>query len=62
MLEVAADEAEPCEFLAAAEFTALLLACAPLLLALAEVAPAADEPACVPLCCAEAAAEELFPA
>jgi hypothetical protein len=62
MLELAAEEAEPREFLAAAEFTALLLACAPLLLALAEVVPAAEEPAWLPWCCAEAAAEELFPA
>jgi hypothetical protein len=62
MLELAAEETEPREFLAAAEFTALLLACAPLLLALAEVVPAAEEPAWLPWCCAEAAAEELFPA
>jgi hypothetical protein len=47
---------------AAVEFTALLLACAPLLLALADVSPAREEPACVPLCCAEPAAEELFAA
>jgi hypothetical protein len=62
MLELAAEEAEPRELLAAAEFTALLLACAPVLLALAEVASATEESAWLPLCCAEAAPEEPFPA
>jgi hypothetical protein len=62
MVEFVAEVADPCELFADAEVTALLPTCAPSLLTLAEVSPAAEEPTWLSLCCAEAAAEELFPA
>jgi hypothetical protein len=45
IVELDDESADPCEFFADAEFASLLFACTPLLLALAEVLPAADEPA-----------------
>jgi len=61
-IDCAPEFAAACGFFADDECAALLFACAPLLFTPADVLPTPEAPAWLVLCCAEAPAEELFPA